>query len=297
MAPLLPFPLSTCSSAACRAEMSLAYSTLQSHAEASATQAALVADLRAEVAMLRKQLQLYRMEGAPRDYKDSTLMIGNGLPSSSSAANLASPSASRQGSTLQRNGSQSSFDRDDAKQGAYGGGAGSGADRAIFTRQPSSSSSAAAGAPAFTRPASLFTKNDNDPEPRFQPPPGSRDSPSHRIASGRAFGGAGSERLDLSLSATGAMMQLQRSPSGRAHLMSSSAEFGGAGGLSGGLGGGERDDLVSDLNPHSSGVQRSGSLSSFDRRPSMERDREGGSSQMHLQLGATQDFSVNYGES
>lgn len=250
--------------------------------------------------MLRKQLQLYRMEGAPRDYKDSTLMIGNGVPASAASAfggSIASPSASRQGSTmqLQRNGSSSGFDRDrdrdDAKQSAYGGGAAAG-DREIFTRQPSSSSSSAAP-PAFTRPASLFTKsNDAGEEPRFQPP-ASRDSPSSRLALGRAFGGAGSERLDLSLSNGGSL--LQRSPSGRAHLLASSAEFGG-GGSSSAAAAGERDDLVSDLNPHpmGGGMHRAGSLSSFDRRPSMERDREGGATALHL--GATQEFSVNYGE-
>ena len=295
--------------------MSLAYSTLQSHAEAAATQAMLVADLRAEVAMLRKQLQLYRMEGAPRDYKDSTLMIGNGVAASVAAgANGAgtypgSPSASRQSSTMQlhRNGSSSGFDRDrdDAKQG---GGYGN-SDREIFTRQPSSSSAAAAdrelftrqassssssgGPAAFTRPASLFTKGGGaeDNEPRFQAPP-SRDSPSSRLASGRAFGGAGSERLELSLSGggTASILAMQRSPSGNLGR----GEFG-TGSLNGGAG--ERDDLVSDLNPQAyggGGLHRAGSSSSFDRRPSMERDREGGASAIHL--GATQEFSVNYGE-
>jgi hypothetical protein len=286
-------------------------------------QAALVADLKNEVNLLRKQLHLYRLEGAPRDWRETVL--AQPPPTPSAAAHAASPAdAARSLSTVRAasiapNGlartstlappspSNAGADErrrirererelrmEEAKQNALGGSSSFDLPRSPSVRAghdphltgqrpPALFKVPSAAVPTITvvpaspsrlhsrlAPAHLSvhapTGSDSDgetPEPRFTAPI-SLNSPSNRIALGRPFGGAGSEKLELSLSGS-----LARSPLNRAGSRSRlGAEHD------------EGDDLVGALN---AGARRP----SVDRRPSASANSE------HAFLGATQEFSVN----
>lgn len=66
-------PPCTCTNPACREEFRLLYATLSSHLESQAHVQQLQAELRKENALLRKQLQLYRIEGVARAYHETPM--------------------------------------------------------------------------------------------------------------------------------------------------------------------------------------------------------------------------------
>ena len=250
--PVAALPPCTCTNSGCREEFRVLYHTLASHLEAANASLAMQAELRKENAFLRKQLQLYRMEGVPVSYQE-TLMGGgssvllnemerqasmNGRPPSSSST-LRSPSAST--------------------SGAYHG--------AMEVERPQSLSRSASN-----RPPSLFTGPAEDDEPRFVAPL-SLSSPSNRL---RAFGGAGSERLDLSAPISNLTASFARQAS-----LSNSTRNGldtpsRAGTRSSFDLQAEREDLVTQLNGPPS------STHPIDRRTS------------DAHMAATQEFSIGY---
>jgi hypothetical protein len=298
-APSTPFPLSTCSSAACRAELSLAYATLAAHKEAAQTQAMLVSDLRAEVSALRKQLHLYRLQGVPVDFQDTALAglavaAAAGAPdlqrSSSTSSQLYGTGTVALGATSderrrqqQRDRVSMNGERELRREPSLRGGGGGEYDRDHDPPRPAPLWTT--GGPAAA--SSGLAAPDN--EPRFVSP----SSPSAaRVAMGRAFGGDRAERLDLSLSASGLPV---RSPSARGAVSRSNSYNNRANGAADQH---EHDDLVAELNSGGGGgsgpgaeFRRTGSL---DRRPSGSSVSGGGSAD--LDHGSTQEFSVNYGE-
>jgi hypothetical protein len=300
---LQPFPLSTCSSAACKAELALAYSTLSAHQESAAVQATLVADLRHEVAMLRKQLTLYRIEGAPRDWSET------GLAAAAAAAGamglpVGSPAEERRRAREAR-------ERERAMLSASGAGGASAEEAkqndALWRQSSLRSNSGGSGGGFDQRPPPLTLQQSFDRaanssssiggggggEARFQAPM----SPSSRERL-RAFGGAGSERLDgVSLSQTlgssggGGLVAALRSPSGSSFSRQGSQYDTHAA---------ERDDLVAELNGgrlgSSTGAAGAAAAFSMDRRPSYDRRASDSGGAGGGPLGATLEFNVNYGE-